>query len=112
MPTTSSQLLLPSWSSWRCPTWNRANLNIRSPSVAAGEDALKVIRSVERVGALPTVRIIINKSLYSSKLRTDTGFLMEIIIALSGYVIIFHIDDYFSFGMSCFEISQSFWNLT
>jgi hypothetical protein len=28
---------------------------IRSPSVAAGEDALKVIRSAERVGPLPTV---------------------------------------------------------
>jgi hypothetical protein len=35
------------------------NFDIRSPSVAAGEDALKVIRSAERVGALSTARKII-----------------------------------------------------
>ena len=33
------------------------HFDIRSPSVAAGEDALKVIRSAERVGPLSTVGI-------------------------------------------------------
>ena len=32
----------------------------RSPSVAAGEEALKVIRLAERAGALPTVGITTN----------------------------------------------------
>ncbi len=36
--------------------------------------------SAERVGSLPTVSIIINKSLYSSFIWTSTGFLMEILI--------------------------------
>jgi hypothetical protein len=56
------------------------HIDIHSPSVAAGEDALKVIRSAERVGAHSTMVKYFTKSFYLSFIQSGTSYLLGIVI--------------------------------